>query len=274
MELLSYPFFLRALAAAALISIACGIVGTYIVSRRIVFMAGGISHASFGGIGIGYYLGFDPIAGAGVFAVLAALLTERLSEKSKMRIDSAIGLLWSLGMALGIIFIFLTPGYAPDLTVYLFGSILTISAADLWAVGAVTLTTALSFALLFRKILYIAFDAEYARTQGIPVRVVSYYVMALTALTIVISIRAVGIILIISMLTIPQVTALLLTGDFKKMLFLSIGFALLASVSGLVFSAVLEIPSGAAIIFTSAVIYALTAFMRNIILGFSRRRKS
>lgn len=264
LDLLNYPFFTRALVSCLLISIACGITGAYIVSKRIVFLAGSISHASFGGIGLGYYFGFNPILGAGVFAVISALIAEKLSEKSKMRIDSAIGLLWSFGMAIGIIFIFITPGYAPDLTSYLFGSILTISSLDLLAVAAVALIVAVSFFLFFKEILYTAFDSEYAKTQGVPVKGISYFVMALSALTIVISIKAVGIILVISMLTIPQAAAGLITKDFKRMIFLSIIFALAASIAGLFMSAYIDIPSGAAIIFTAASMFIVTYCIKTI----------
>lgn len=262
-ELLSYPFFLRALIAAALTSITCGIIGTYIVSRRIVFIGGGISHASFGGIGIGYYAGFNPVAGAAVFAVLCAFAIEALAKKTRMGIDALIGVIWSLGMAVGIIFIFITPGYAPDLMSYLFGSILTVSYEFLFVMSGLTILVLLFFFLLFKEILFIAFDEEYAVTQGIPVKIINYLLLSLIALTIVINIKVVGIILVISLLTTPQITARLFTNDFGKIIFYSILFGLLSCFSGLIVSYYLEIPSGASIIFSSIIIFIIMKIIRS-----------
>ena len=263
-ELLSYPFFIRVLAAALLISIACGITGSYIVARRIVFLSGSISHSSFGGIGIAHYFGFNPIIGAGIFAVLSAFAIEKISKSTKTRIDSVIGILWSFGMAIGIIFVFLTPGYAPNLVAYLFGNILMVSFFDIVLVTVTLFIIITVFALFFREILCIAFDEEFAFTQGIRVTAINYLMLCLTALTIVISIRAVGIILVISLLTIPQATAGLLTGDFKKMILASIGFAVFSSLSGIVISSILNIPSGAAIIFTSSLTFAAVKTAKTI----------
>jgi len=247
---------MRVLAAALLISVACGITGSYIVARRIVFLSGSISHASFGGIGIAHYLGFNPVIGAGIFAVLSAFAIEKISKSTKARIDSVIGILWSFGMATGIIFVFMTPGYAPNLVAYLFGNILMVSLLDIAIVTVTLFVIIIVFIVFFREILYIAFDEEFALTQGIRVSAMNYLLLCLTSLTIVIGIRAVGIILVISLLTIPQATAGLLTGDFKKMIPASIGFAILSSLSGIAVSSVLNIPSGAAIIFTSSLIFA------------------
>ena len=125
-ELLQYKFIVNSLLAGILASISCGIIGTYIVTRRMVFLSGGITHASFGGIGIGYFFGFNPVISAAIFGILSALGIEYVSKRSNIREDSAIGILWSFGMAIGIMFVFLTPGYAPNLMSYLFGSILTV----------------------------------------------------------------------------------------------------------------------------------------------------
>jgi len=254
LELLKYDFFIHALLASVFTAITCGIIGTYIVSRRIVFISGGISHTSFGGVGIGYYLGINPIIGAAVFAVLAGLGIEILSRKSVWREDSLIGMMWSFGMAVGIIFIFLTSGYAPNLMTYLFGNILTVSPLDILLMAGLSLLIAAVFLLLFKEILFLSFDKEYAETQGIPVSFISYLLISLVALTIVINIRVVGIILVISMLTIPQAAANLVSENFRHIIFYSIGFAFLASVSGLIISYTLNIPSGAVIIFCSIII--------------------
>ncbi|MBI9033904.1 MAG: metal ABC transporter permease [Bacteroidales bacterium] len=257
LELFEYGFFIRALLAAILTSISCGIIGTYIVSRRLVFISGGITHASFGGIGLAWFLGLNPIAGAAVFGVLSAFGVEFFTKRSEIREDSAIGILWSFGMALGIIFIFLTPGYAPNLMSYLFGSILTVTQLDIYLMLALAILIGLVFILLADVIIISAFDEEYARTRKLPVSIIKYSMMAFIALTIVLSIRVVGIILVLSMLTIPQSTANLFTRSFKQMAWLSILIAMLGSGSGLIISYFMNIPSGASIIFTLVLIFAL-----------------
>lgn len=257
LDLFQYDFFIHALVAAVFTSITCGIIGTYIVSRRIVFISGGISHASFGGVGIGYYLGVNPILSAAAFSVLSAVTIEALSKKSELREDSLIGMMWSFGMAIGIIFIFLTPGYAANLMSYLFGDILTVSHLDILMMAVLALVIIAVFILFFKEILYLSFDREYAESQGIPVSPISYLLISLVALTIVINIRVVGIIMVISMLTIPQATANLVSRNFRHIIFYSIGFAFLASAAGLFASYYINIPSGAAIIFISIIIFVI-----------------
>ncbi|NLO67915.1 MAG: metal ABC transporter permease, partial [Bacteroidales bacterium] len=129
LEFFNYQFIVNALLASLLGSITAGIIGTYIVTRRMVFITGGITHASFGGLGLGYFIGINPMLGAGQFGILAGLGVEFLSKYRKIREDSVIAMTWSFGMAVGIIFIFITPGYAPNLMSYLFGNILTVSNA-------------------------------------------------------------------------------------------------------------------------------------------------
>jgi zinc transport system permease protein len=256
-ELFNYQFFTHALLAAVFSSITCGFIGTYIVSRRIVFISGGISHTSFGGVGIAYYLGINPLLGAAVFSVLSAVGIEAFSRKSELREDSLIGMMWSFGMAVGIIFIFITPGYAANLMSYLFGSILTVSSSEIMLMAGLALLIFLFFVFLFKEILFVAFDEEYAHTQGIPTRLINYILISLVALTIVVNIRVVGIIMVISLLTIPQATANLFSRNFKCMITCSTGFAFLASVFGLFISYRLNIPSGAAIIFVAIAIFII-----------------
>lgn len=264
LELLNYQFFINAILAAVLASISCGIIGTYIVSRRIVFISGGISHASFGGIGIGHYLGINPIFSAAVFAIISALTIERLSEKSEIRPDTLIGIMWSFGMAVGIIFIFITPGYAANLMSYLFGNIITVSQNEIYVMMGLTVIIILVFISLFKEILYVSFDQNYARTQGVPVALINYLLIALIALTIVVTIRIVGIILVIALLTIPQTAANLITKNFRKIIFYSIVFGFLSSIIGLIVSVKLEIPSGASIIFFSIMIFVITKLAKKI----------
>lgn len=257
LELFSYDFFLKAFVAAIFASISCGIIGGYIVSRRIVFISGGITHASFGGIGLAFLLGFNPLLGAALFAILSALGIQFFTKVAEIREDSSIAIWWSLGMALGIIFVFLTPGYTPNLMSYLFGNILTVTISELWWMFALNVVIISFFILFFRKILYIAFDEEFARAAGLPVELFNYLTMTLIALTVVLNIRVVGIILILSLLTIPQATANLYTKDFKKLLILSSVFAFIGTISGLFISYFLNIPSGAAIIFTLVIMFGV-----------------
>lgn len=257
MELLQYTFFQHALIGSLLASIVCGLIGTYIVTRRLVFISGGLTHASFGGIGIGLYTGISPILSAAVFAVLSAFGVEWLSKRKDMREDSAIAVFWTLGMALGIMFTFLSPGFAPDLSAYLFGNILTITWSDIILLACLAISLSFFFARYLRPIVYIAFDREFARSQGIPVQRFEYLLMMFIALTIVACLRMVGIVLVISLLTIPQMTANLFSHRFHRIIWLSIGTGYLSCLGGLILSFYLNVPSGAAIIFFSIIIYAI-----------------
>ncbi|MCK3683493.1 metal ABC transporter permease [Maribellus sp. YY47] len=256
-ELFNYDFFQKAFLATVFASISCGIIGSYIVARRIVFISGGITHASFGGIGLAFLLGFNPLLGAVLFAVLAAMGIQVFTKIAEIREDSSIAIWWSLGMALGIIFVFMTPGYTPNLMSYLFGNILTVTSSELWWMFMLNVVIVSFFTLFLRQILYIAFDEEYARTAGLPVNLFNYLIMTLIALTVVLNIRVVGIILILSLLTIPQASANLFTKDFKRLIVLSSVFAFLGTMIGLFISYFLDIPSGAAIIFTLVVMFGV-----------------
>ncbi len=267
LQLFKYDFIQHAFLAALLMSITCGIIGTYIVSRRMVFISGGITHASFGGVGIGYFFGFPPLAGAALFAVFAALTTEYLTRKKILRNDSIIAIMWSLGMALGIIFVYLTPGYAPNLMSFLFGSIITVTNTDLWLMLALAVVVSGFFNLFYKPILYLSFDEQFAKTRGIPVMLLNYLLIILVALTIVLSIRIAGIILVLSILTIPQNIANIFTNRFSNIMIWSIIMGLLASFGGLVISYYLDIPSGATIIFTLVVMYLAARFIKVVTFG-------
>lgn len=256
-DLLSYTFFQHALLGSIFTCIACGIMGSYIVARRLVFISGGITHASFGGLGLGFYLGMNPIAGALVFAVASAFGVEWLSKKQGVREDSAIAALWALGMAVGVIFIFLTPGYTPNISGYLFGNILTVTQADLWFVGSLAFVLVVVFYLFFDKILYATFDGEFAQTKGIRVGLIQALLMLAVAVTIVASIRLIGIMLLLSLLTVPQMTANLFTSRLKKIIIASILIGVAGCFAGLFLSYYLNVPSGAAIIFVQIIIFLL-----------------
>jgi len=265
--ILSYDFVLHAVEAAFLASITCGFIGAYIVARRMVFISGGITHASFGGIGLGYFLGINPIFGAAVFSILSAFGIRLVSKQTDIREDSAIGILWSFGMAVGIIFIYLTPGYAPNLMSYLFGSILTVTTTDLTLMGILAAVTVAIFMLFYRTILFISFDEEYARSHNAPVETFNYLMLTLVALVIVINIRVAGIILVISYLTIPQSTANLFVNDLKKIIILSMVISFAGSITGLLLSYYWNIPSGATIIFVFVLIFMIArviVYFRNL----------
>lgn len=257
LELFQYTFFQHALLGSLFASIACGIIGTYIVTRRLVFISGGITHASFGGIGIGLYTGISPLLAAAVFSTLSAFGVEWLSKRSDMREDSAIAVFWTFGMAIGIIFSFLAPGFTPDLSSYLFGNILTITQGDIWILAILSIVLIAFFTLFLRPIIAIAFDREFARSQQMPVALFEYILMMFIALTIVACLRMVGIVLAISLLTLPQMTANLFTYSFKRIIGLSIVIGYIGCLGGLLLSYQLQVPSGAAIIFVSILIYTV-----------------
>lgn len=263
-DLFQYDFFVNAIIASILASISCGIIGTYVVTKRMVFISGGISHASFGGIGIAHFLGINPIAGAGVFSVASGLLIGSISRNKTLRPDSMIGILWSLGMATGIIFIYLTPGYAPNLMSYLFGNILTVTIPEINAMAVLTFVIGAFFIYYYRPILYIAFDEEFAETRKLSVKFINMALISLISLTIVLNIRIVGIILVISLLTIPQTIANIFSKNFFSIISFSIIISLFGTITGLMISYWLNIPSGATIIFFLAICYLIARIMKAV----------
>ena len=254
-SIFEYSFIIKGLFGALFASITAGFAGTYIVSKRMVFLSGGITHASFGGIGVGYFLGINPIVGAAVFGILSALGIEYLSGKHEMREDSAIGILWAFGMAIGIIFIYMTPGYSPNLISYLFGSILTVTYADIISLGIMAAILTLYFTAFYRTILYISFDEAYARTYSPYVDVFKYITTSLIALTIVLNIRMAGIVLVLSLLTIPPNIAMIFTRAYFKIVIWSVITGFVGTAAGYAISYYANIPTGATIIFTLVVLW-------------------
>lgn len=252
-----YDFIIKGLLGAFFASISAGLAGTYIVSKRMVFLSGGITHASFGGIGIGYFMGINPVIGAAVFGILSALGVEYLSVRQKIREDSAIGILWAFGMAIGIIFIYLTPGYTPNLMSYLFGSLLTVTNADIIALGTISVILILYFGIFYRTILYISFDEAYARTYSSWVDIFKYLTTSLIALTIVLNIRMAGVVLVISLLTIPPNIAMLFTRTYSRIVVWSVIAGFIGTSGGYAISYYAGIPVGATIIFTLVVIWVV-----------------
>ncbi len=270
MSILEYTFFQNALIGAFLASIVCGFVGTYIVARRLVFISGGITHASFGGIGIGVCLGINPILSAMAFSVLSAFGIQWMSGRGEVREDSAIAVFWTLGMSIGIMCCFITPGFSSDLSSFLFGSILTIGHADILLLAAVAIVVVAVFTLFYRQILCIAFDPVFARSQHIRVAAIEYMMMALIAITVVSTLRMVGVVLAISLLTVPQMTANLFSFSFKRIIAASILVGWIDCIAGLAMSYWLNVPSGAAIIFASVVIYIAARAIKSILHEFNK----
>ncbi|NBC82310.1 MAG: metal ABC transporter permease [Bacteroidetes bacterium] len=258
------PIEIKPYITAVLASLSCGIIGTYIVIRRLVFISGGITHASFGGIGIGYYLGWHPLAGALVAAVLSALGIEYTTRKGAMRNDSAIAIMWSLGMAIGIIFVYLTPGRPPNLMSYLFGSILVVSEAELFFLLLLDIVLITTFLVFYKPVIYVAFDRDFAKSRKYPVALIDYVMMVFIALTIVLNIRIVGIILVISLFTIPQNIANLFTLRNKPMFIFSVLISMAGTGMGIVLAGIIDVPTGATIILFLVAMYLLSRLLNRV----------
>lgn len=264
----TYSFLRDALLAAILSGIACGIVGTYVVSRRMVFLSGGITHASFGGIGIAYHFGLNPIGGAMIFAILSALGIEWAGAKGRIKEDSAIGIVWSVGMAVGLLFVFATPGYAPNLMSFLFGDILTVSRSNIVALAMLVVVLVLIMALFSRPIIYSAFDRDYALSQGVRADLILTAMTVLTSVAIVLSIRIVGIVLLISLLTIPPVIAGCFTKSYTKIATLSSIFAVIGNLCGIYVAWKMDFPVGA----TTIILLAIALFIVKLLTLWIRKR--
>jgi zinc transport system permease protein len=263
LEALQYEFMRNALVAGFLAAIACGIVGVYVVVKRVVFISGGIAHASFGGIGLGYLVGISPVLGAVFFTLASALGMGLVTRKTKLPEDTAIGILWAMGMALGIIFIGLSPGYAPDLFSYLFGNILTVPFSDLILMLILDAIIVSIVIALYKGFLALSFDEEFGTVVGVPVEALYLLLLCMIALTVVVLIRVVGIILVIALLTIPAALARQFTHSLWRMMLLAILFGVVFTFGGLWLSYELDLASGATIIILSgAVLLSSFAFLK------------
>lgn len=245
---LDYSFFCNALAGVILISICSAVIGTYIITRRMAAISGGVTHACFGGLGLGYFLGVSPVVMAGVFAVGSSVGVELLARRMSLREDSAIAVVWALGMALGVLFVFLTPGYVPELNAFLFGNILTVSVSDLRAIAIFAVILGAFFIWQYRNIVAVAFDRDFATVAGLPVRFVSYSMTVLVAVCIVLTIRLAGIMMLMSMLSLPIITAEVFWRRYRPVMTGAVAFSLVASVSGLFVSTVVDVPCSALIV--------------------------
>lgn len=273
-EILSYEFMRNALLAGVIVSAACGIIGTLVVLNRIVFISGGIAHAAYGGVGIAYFLGLNPVWGAVAFSLASSLAMGYVHRKEKARADTIIGVMWALGMALGIIFVSLSPGYKADLMSYLFGSILAVSAADLRLMLVILLAVLIFVLVFYRLLLAISFDETFSTVRNVPVGFVYMAMIVLIGLTVVISMRVVGLILVIALLTIPPAIANLFVQEMRGIMFLSSALSLVFTISGLLISYTLNLPSGAVIILVASLAYGLAAALRGILTWSTLKKES
>lgn len=269
-DALSYPFFQRALAAGLLAAVACGIVGTLVVVRRIASISGGLSHSAFGGVGLGYLLGFEPMLGALGFGVLSALGIGLAELRLRQGMDTLIAMVWAVGMALGILFVSLAPGQAPDLLGYLFGNILLVSPGYVALVAALDLVVVGTVLLLFRRLRAAAFDEEFAWVIGVPVEALFLLLLTLVALTVVVLIRVVGVILVIALLTIPAAVARHWTDRLSRMMALAVLTGAVSIAAGLFLTFGLssefgiDLPTGPSIILLAAAVYAVSSAARSL----------
>lgn len=265
-EAFQFEFMQNALIAGFLVSIACGIVGTFVVVNRIVFISGGIAHAAYGGIGLGYFFKFNPVWGAMIFALISALGMGWVEQKTKQRSDTLIGVLWAIGMAIGIILIDLTDGYKAGLESYLFGSLLAVPRNNLWLMFGLDLLIIATISLLYKEFLAISFDRNYATTRNLPIDVLYLLLIALIALTVVMVMHIVGLIMVIALLTIPAAIAGQWYSDIKVIMVLSSILGMGFTTLGLWCSYRFDLTSGATIILLCGAGYLLSLgfqFYRN-----------
>jgi zinc transport system permease protein len=257
-DLLHYDFMRNALLAGLLVSVACGIVGALVVVNRLAFLSGGVAHAAYGGLGLSVFLGWPPMVGAIPFALLAALGMGYVSRTNKERSDTVIGVMWALGMATGIIFIDLKAGYFVDLMSYLFGSILAVPKASLFVMLGLDAVILCIVGILYKEILAMSYDDEFALVSGIRVGVLYYIIILLIALTVIMLIKVVGLILVIALFTIPASIAEMFTKDLRRMMGIAIVLSMIFTTTGLFISASLNLTSGATIIMVGGIAYIIS----------------
>ena len=256
-ELLQYAFFRNALYGVVLISIACAVIGVYVVTRRMVFIAGGITHTCFGGLGLGYFMGWNPLLTAAIFAIAGSLGVDAMA-RWRVRQDSAIAVVWALGMAIGILFVFLTPGYVPELNSFLFGNVLNITSTDLWAFAIFAIFAVGIYALFGKTIVAVSFDEDFARTCHLPVKAINTVMMIMVSVGIVLTIKMIGVMLLMSLVSLPQLTAERLTHSYRRMMLISGGVSLIGCIGGLWLSVIIDVPASAVIVILLALLYGLS----------------
>ena len=252
-EALQLEFIRNALAAGILVSLVCGVIGTLVVVNRIVFLAGGIAHAAYGGIGLAFFMGWPYVVGTLGVSVVSAGIMAAVTLKARHRVDAMVGVIWAVGMAIGVILLDLTPGYNADLMSYLFGSILAVPASDLWQMGAIGAGVVVTVTFYYNDFLAMSYDDEFARLRRVPVTFLYCLLLVMIAFTVVMIIRVVGLILVIALLTIPPFIAEKFTGSLRAMMVVASLLSCIFTVSGLWLSYLFNLTSGATIILVAAV---------------------
>jgi zinc transport system permease protein len=263
-DLFAHEFIQNAVFAGILASLLCSIVGTFVVVKRLVFISGSISHAAFGGLGLCYFFGLPPLLGATAVALIAPFVLATKNSRSKRTLDAQIGILWASGMAIGALFIFKTPGYAPNLMTYLFGSILAVERSAVWLTLALTLALATCLTVFYKELIAVAFDEEFAAIQGVPVDRFMKGIVLMVGLSIVMLIQLVGIVLVIALLTIPAVISLKLTQDFLGVMIRSAIVGSLMTLGGLALSYAYDLPSGPAIVLLGLTLLLLASVTQKL----------
>jgi zinc transport system permease protein len=271
LEALQFEFMRNALAAGIMTSVICGVIGCLIVVNRLVFLSGGIAHSAYGGIGIAFFLGWPYMVGAVLFSFASAMIMAAVSTKTKQRSDTIIGVMWAVGMAIGILLIDLTPGYNVDLMSYLFGSILSVPRSDLLIMALLGGAILLLVLYFFNDLLVMSYDEEFARVRGVPVKRLYYMLIGIVAITVVMVVQVVGLILVIALLTIPPYIAEKYTRSLAQMMLLSCGFGIIFTCGGLWISYRFDLTSGAAIIFLAGAVFFLSLLVDKLLL-FKKRR--
>ncbi len=261
LEILQYDFMRNALAAGFLVSIACGIIGAMVVVNRLVFISGGIAHASYGGIGLAFFAGFPPSLGAGLAALVSALTMGLVSHSRKHRADTFIGVIWAVGMSMGIILLDLTPGYRVDLMSYLFGSILMVPASALWTMAGLSLAITILVLVFYKDFLAMSHDEEFARAMGVPVTALYFLLLVMVAMTVVMTIQVVGLILVIALLTIPSYIAEKYSGSLKQMMLLAVIISTVFTQTGIWLAYYLDLTTGATIVLVAAAAFIISGLL-------------
>jgi zinc transport system permease protein len=263
-EALQLEFMRNALMAGFLASVACGVIGTLVVVNRIVFVSGGIAHAAYGGIGLAFFFGFSYLWGVLGFSLLISMVMAAVSLKARQRADTIIGVLWAVGMAMGVILLDLTPGYNVDLMSYLFGSILTVPLSDLWLMLILNGLVLITVSYFYHDLVSLSYDEEFAQVRGVPVRILYFLLMAMIALSVVMIIQVVGLILVIALLTIPPFISEKFSGSISQMMLYSVVLNLLFTTVGLWLSYSLNLTSGASIIIVAAAGFFLAILIERL----------
>lgn len=259
---LQFDFMRNALLAGLLVSLAAGIIGVYVVLNRVATLSGGIAHAAYGGVGMAYFFGFDPLLGGMVFSLMSALGMNIVQRHTRQRSDTLIGVMWAVGMAIGILFVDRAPGYKVDLMSFLFGSILAVSPFEIAVIAVLDVVILLTIIAFYRSLLSISYDQTFATVRGLPVEAISLILTALIALTVVMMMRVVGLILVIALLTLPAAIANLLARDMRQMMMFASVLGAFFTLTGLWLSYTYNLTSGAVIILVAAGTYLLGLLLK------------